>query len=78
MCEPFQVKLSRPRLVDGNRTQDNNKKKNKNGTRRQELKLPGDWEYKMPKTGVDFLSRFDFLITYRLGAQQGKVDALSR
>jgi hypothetical protein len=45
--------LSRPRLVDGSGREDNNKKKYKNSTRRQELELPGDSTYKMPKTGVE-------------------------
>ena len=43
------TQLSRPRLVGRNGTQDNNK----NGTRRQELELPGDLEYKMPKTDIE-------------------------
>ena len=66
MYEPFQFKLSRPRLIDGNGTQDNNKKR----TRRQELELFGDSEYKMPKTGVEpewFIQRWLVLIYYCQG-----------
>ena len=40
--------LSRPRLIDrsGNGIEENNKEKNKNWTRNQELELPRDSEYK--------------------------------
>ena len=62
--------LSRPRLVDRNRTQVNNKKRTRTEQEEKNLEFPGDSKYKMPKSGFElewFIHRMASLYILVLG-----------